>query len=123
VTIEILGKNIYDPDVSLEVRAGAGKVFQRPTLLPLSLYENVVFGIRSHNELRALTCDPCDETVERALVEVGPWDDSKDRLDAPVSLQGRYTTMMIVAHNGRTEDLFLNSRDCWTAEFIEGRHG
>ena len=88
-TIEILGKNIYDPDVSLvELRKAVGMVFQRPNPLPLTVYENVVFGIRIHNERRAVNRDLCDEVVEKALVEVGLWDDLKDRLDAPaISLQ------------------------------------
>lgn len=40
--IKILGKNIYDPNVSLvELRKGVGMVFQRPNPLPISVYENV----------------------------------------------------------------------------------
>ena len=49
--IKILGKNIYDPDVSLiELRKSVGMVFQRPNPLPISVYENVVFGLRIHSE-------------------------------------------------------------------------
>ena len=47
--ITILGKNIYDPDVSLsELRKSVGMVFQRPNPLPISIYENVLFGVRVH---------------------------------------------------------------------------
>src|SRR5512136_1245113 len=47
--IEILGKNIYDLDVSLiELRKAVGMVFQRPNPLPVSIYENVAFGMRLH---------------------------------------------------------------------------
>ena len=47
--IKVLGKNIYDPDVSLvELRKAVGMVFQRPNPLPISVYENVVFGLRIH---------------------------------------------------------------------------
>src|SRR5438094_8627840 len=54
-TITVLGKNIYDSDVSLiELRKSVGMVFQRPNPLPLSVYENVVFGLRLHNEPRSL---------------------------------------------------------------------
>ncbi len=85
-TIEILGKNIYDPDVSLvELRKAVGMVFQRPNPLPLTVYENVVFGIRIHHERSAVNRDLCDEAVEKALAEVGLWDDLKDRLDAPAT--------------------------------------
>ncbi len=82
--IRILGKDIYDPDVSLvELRKSVGMVFQRPNPLPLSVYENVLFGLRVHTERRALGKAQTDEAVERALSEVGLWDDLKRRLDAP----------------------------------------
>ena len=81
--ITILGKNIYDSDVSLiELRKAVGMVFQRPNPLPISVYENVVFGLRIHSERKDLRRSVLDEAVERALTEVGLWDDLKDRLDA-----------------------------------------
>jgi phosphate transport system ATP-binding protein len=47
--ITILGKNVYDSDVSLsELRKTVGMVFQRPNPLPISVYENIVFGKRIH---------------------------------------------------------------------------
>jgi len=53
--IEILGKNVYDEDVSLpELRKTVGMVFQRPNPLPISIYENVVFGLRVHSGWRSL---------------------------------------------------------------------
>ncbi|MCX7826971.1 MAG: phosphate ABC transporter ATP-binding protein, partial [Verrucomicrobiae bacterium] len=80
--IRILGKNIYDPDVSLvELRKSVGMVFQRPNPLPISVYENVVFGLRVHTPRAALKKSALDEAVERALTEVGLWRDLKDRLD------------------------------------------
>ena len=79
--IRILGKNIYDPDVSLiELRKSVGMVFQRPNPLPISVYENVVFGLRIHKERGDLTRPNLDEAVEKALTEVGLWNDLKDRL-------------------------------------------
>ncbi len=79
--IVLLGKNIYDPDISLiELRKSVGMVFQRPNPLPLSVYENVVFGLRIHRERGALTRAEMDEAVETALTEVGLWRDLKDRL-------------------------------------------
>jgi phosphate transport system ATP-binding protein len=80
--IKVLDKNIYDADVSLvELRKSVGMVFQRPNPLPLSVYENVVFGLRLHNERRSLKRTILDEAVEKSLREVGLWDDLKDRLD------------------------------------------
>jgi phosphate transport system ATP-binding protein len=79
--IKILGKNIYDPDVSLvELRKSVGMVFQRPNPLPISVYENVVFGLRIHNARRNLGRAVLDDAVEKALTEVGLWKDLKDRL-------------------------------------------
>ncbi len=80
--IRLLGKNIYDTDVSLiELRKAVGMVFQRPNPLPISVYENVVFGLRVHAERAALTKSALDEAVEKALTEVNLWHDLKDRLD------------------------------------------
>ncbi len=80
--IKILGKNIYDADISLvELRRSVGMVFQRPNPLPLSVAENVLFGLRIHTPGRGLTRAVAEEAVEKALTEVGLWKDLKDRLD------------------------------------------
>jgi len=79
--IIVLGKNIYDSDVSLiELRKSVGMVFQRPNPLPVSVYENVVFGLRIHSERSALKRADLDIAVEKALTEVGLWRDLRDRL-------------------------------------------
>jgi phosphate transport system ATP-binding protein len=63
-------------------------VFQRPNPLPISVYENVVFGLRIHGEKEQLSRTALDASVETALSEVGLWDDLKDRLkDKATSLQ------------------------------------
>ena len=80
-TINLLGKNIYDPDVSLiELRKSVGMVFQRPNPLPISVYENIVFGLRVHKPRSELKRSSLDEAVEQALTEVMLWDDLKDNL-------------------------------------------
>ena len=80
-TINLLGKNIYDPDVSLiELRKSVGMVFQRPNPLPISVYEIVVFGLRVHTPRSELKRSVLDEAVEQALREVMLWDDLKDNL-------------------------------------------
>ena len=86
--IKLLGKNIYDEDVSLiELRKSVGMVFQRPNPLPLSIYENVVFGLRIHAESKPSRRD-LDDAVEKALTETGLWKDLKDRLnDRAIGLQ------------------------------------
>jgi phosphate transport system ATP-binding protein len=80
--IKLHDKNIYDPDVSLiELRKSAGMVFQRPNPLPISVYENVVFGLRIHSERKPGQSE-LDAAVEKALTEVGLWHDLRDKLDA-----------------------------------------
>ena len=79
--IRVLGKNIYDPDISLlELRKSVGMVFQRPNPLPISIYENVVFGLRIHTERNELSRSKLDEAVETSLKEVLLWDVVKDKL-------------------------------------------
>ncbi len=79
--ITILGKNIYDPDVSLgELRKSVGMVFQRPNPLPISIRENVLFGVRVHSPRSSLKRRELDEMVETALGEVDLWHTLKDRL-------------------------------------------
>ena len=81
--IEILRQNIYAPEVSLiELRKSVGMVFQRPNPLPLSVYENVAFGLRLHGQPADLKRSKLDDTVEQALTQVGLWKDLKDRLHA-----------------------------------------
>lgn len=81
--IRILGRNIYDPDVSLiELRKAVGMVFQRPNPLPISVYENVVFGLRIHRPRGQLPRADLDAAVEQALRDVFLWDDLKDKLEA-----------------------------------------
>ena len=84
--IEILEQNIHAPEVSLvELRKSVGMVFQRPNPLPLSVYENVVFGLRTHSGPARLARAEVDAAVEMALTRAGLWKDLKDRLHAPAT--------------------------------------
>jgi len=79
--VRVLGKNIYDPDVSLSaLRKSVGMVFQRPNPLPISVYENVLFGVRVHTRHRELARSQRDALVESALRDVQLWDEVKDKL-------------------------------------------
>ncbi|NLD93581.1 MAG: ATP-binding cassette domain-containing protein, partial [Fibrobacter sp.] len=83
----ILNKNIYDPDVSLiELRKSVAMVFQRPNPLPVSVYENIVFGLKLHNPRHKLKRSFLDETVEKALTEVGLWKNLSDKLNTKATL-------------------------------------
>jgi phosphate transport system ATP-binding protein len=55
-------------------------VFQRPNPLPLSIYENVAFGLRVHSAMRTLNRRLVDDLVESALTEVSLWNDVKGDL-------------------------------------------
>jgi phosphate transport system ATP-binding protein len=84
--IVVFGKNIYDPDVSLgELRKTVGMVFQRPNPLPLSVYENVAFGLRVNDGSRAIGRKELDERVRGALADAGLWDDVKSALHGDAS--------------------------------------
>ncbi|MBN1675120.1 MAG: phosphate ABC transporter ATP-binding protein [Kiritimatiellae bacterium] len=79
--IKIRGKNIYDADVSLvELRKAVGMVFQRPNPLPLSVYDNILFGLRIHTPRRRRSRREEAEAVEKALTEVFLFDAVKDKL-------------------------------------------
>ena len=79
--IAIMGKNIYDDDVNLpELRKAVGMVFQRPNPLPISIYENIIFGLKAHTPRAELRNLKLDEVVESALREVQLWDATKDIL-------------------------------------------
>jgi phosphate transport system ATP-binding protein len=120
--IRILGKNIYDSDVSLiELRKAVGMVFQRPNPLPISIYENVVFGLRLHRARSELTRPKLDEAVEKALGEVGLWDDLKDRLDGPATeLQLEQQQKLCIARLIPTQpDVILMDEPC-SALDVEG---
>lgn len=79
--ISVLGKNIYDQDVSLsELRKTVGMVFQRPNPLPISIRRNVLFGLGIHTRRGAYSRSQQEAMVESALREVDLWEDVKDKL-------------------------------------------
>ena len=74
------GMNIVAPDADLNaLRAKIGMVFQKPTPFPMTIFENIAFGIRLHEKL---TRSQMDERIEWALTRAAIWDEVKDRLDA-----------------------------------------
>lgn len=81
--IEILDKNIYDADVSVrQLRRSVGMVFQRPNPLPISIFDNVLFGMGLHDAHKSLSRGERADVVEMALREVDLWNTVKDRLKA-----------------------------------------
>jgi phosphate transport system ATP-binding protein len=74
------GMNIVAPDADLNsLRAKIGMVFQKPTPFPMTIFDNIAFGIRLHEKLSKAQMD---ERVEWALTRAAIWDEVKDRLDA-----------------------------------------
>ena len=66
--ITVLGKNIYDQNVSLsELRKTVGMVFQRPNPLPVSIHQNILFGVGIHTRRRQMKRSHRNELVESAL--------------------------------------------------------
>ena len=124
-TIELLGKNIYDPDISLiELRKSVGMVFQRPNPLPISVYENVVFGLRIHAGDGRPHRDELDAAVEKSLTEVGLWKDLKDRLhDRAVGLQLEQQQKLCIARLLPLKpEIILMDEPC-SALDVEGTRG
>lgn len=72
------GKNIYGPDVDVNgLRREIGMVFQKPNPFPMSIYDNIAYGPRTHGvKSRA----KLDDIVERSLRGAAIWDEVKDRL-------------------------------------------
>ena len=83
-SVQVFGHDIYHPINALpEIRKNVGMVFQKPNPLPLSVYDNVVFGARTHLKREELKRDNLDRMVEESLKKVGMWSELKDRLDRP----------------------------------------
>ena len=90
------GKNILDPGEDLNLlRARVGMVFQKPTPFPMSIYENIAFGIRLFEKLSRVEID---ERVQSALRRAAIWDEVKDKLQANgLSLSGGQQQRLCIA--------------------------
>ena len=72
------GRNIFDKDVDVnELRRDVGMVFQKPNPFPMSIYDNIAYGPRTHGITSRVRLD---EIVEQALRDAAIWDEVKDRL-------------------------------------------
>ena len=73
------GEDIYDPSVDTTIlRKKVGMVFQQPNPFPMSVYDNIAFGPRTHGVKGKAKLD---DIVEEALRKAAIWDEVKDRLD------------------------------------------
>ena len=90
------GENIIEPGVDLNaLRARIGMVFQRPTPFPMSIYDNIAFGVKLHERL---TRSQMDERVEWSLTRAALWDEVKDRINtAAMGLSGGQQQRLCIA--------------------------
>jgi len=90
------GRNILEPGVDLNMlRAKVGMVFQKPTPFPMSIYDNIAFGVRLYESLspRAM-----DERVEWALTKAAMWEEAKDKLkQSGMALSGGQQQRLCIA--------------------------
>ena len=108
--VNYAGQNIYAPNVDTTwLRKQIGMVFQKANPFPMSIYDNVAYGPRTHG-IRSRA--KLDEIVENSLRSAAIWDEVKDRLkksaldpistskieDLAVELKSKYTVIM-VTHN------------------------
>src|SRR5581483_10506717 len=90
------GEDILKPGVNLSMlRARIGMVFQKPTPFPMSIYDNVAFGVRLYE---TLSRSEMDERVEESLRRAALWDEVKDKLSASgLGLSGGQQQRLCVA--------------------------
>ncbi len=90
------GNNIIADDVDMNaLRSKVGMVFQKPTPFPMTIYENIAFGIRLHEKLNRAQMD---ERIEWALTRAAIWGEVKDRLNtSAMGLSGGQQQRLCIA--------------------------
>src|SRR4029450_13625395 len=90
------GENILAPGVDINtLRAKVGMVFQKPTPFPMSIHDNIAFGVRLYEDLSAREMD---ERVEWALTKAAMWDEAKDKLkQSGMALSGGQQQRLCIA--------------------------
>jgi phosphate transport system ATP-binding protein len=94
--INFFGENILAPGQDLNLlRSRIGMVFQKPTPFPMSIYENIAFGVRLYENLSR---SEMDERVEWALNKAALWNEAKDKLNqSGLSLSGGQQQRLCIA--------------------------
>ena len=90
------GRNLLGSDIDVSVlRAKIGMVFQKPTPFPMSIYDNIAFGVKLHEKLSS---KDMDDRVEWALRKAALWDEVKDKLkQSGMSLSGGQQQRLCIA--------------------------
>jgi phosphate transport system ATP-binding protein len=96
--IHLYGKNILDPKQDLNLlRAQVGMVFQKPTPFPMSIYDNIAFGVKLYENLSR---SDMDDRVEWALTKAAIWNEVKDKLgQSGLSLSGGQQQRLCIARS------------------------
>ncbi len=96
--VNFYGENILDPKQDLNLlRARIGMVFQKPTPFPMSIYDNVAFGVRLYENLSKADMDA---RVEWALSKAALWGEAKDKLNqSGLSLSGGQQQRLCIARS------------------------
>ncbi len=96
--VNFYGENILDPKQDLNMlRARIGMVFQKPTPFPMSIYDNVAFGVRLYENLSKADMDA---RVEWALTKGALWNEVKDKLNqSGLSLSGGQQQRLCIARS------------------------
>jgi phosphate transport system ATP-binding protein len=94
--IALDGENILAPGVDVNLlRAKVGMVFQKPTPFPMSIHDNIAFGVRLYEDLSPREMD---ERVEWALTKAAMWDEAKDKLkQSGMALSGGQQQRLCIA--------------------------
>jgi len=92
------GENIISPNIDLNaLRSRIGMVFQKPTPFPMTIYDNIAFGVKLHERLSKAQMD---ERVEWSLARAALWDEVKDRLNTPAGgLSGGQQQRLCIARS------------------------
>jgi phosphate transport system ATP-binding protein len=90
------GQNIISSDIDLnDLRARIGMVFQKPTPFPMTIYDNIAFGVKLHEKLSK---SAMDERVEWSFSRAALWDEVKDRLNtSAMGLSGGQQQRLCIA--------------------------
>ncbi len=96
--INFYGQNILESGQDLNLlRSRIGMVFQKPTPFPMSIYENIAFGVRLYEKLSR---SEMDERVEWALNKAALWNEAKDKLNqSGLSLSGGQQQRLCIARS------------------------
>lgn len=96
--INFYGQNILDPKQDLNLlRARIGMVFQKPTPFPMTIYDNIAFGVRLYESLGK---SDMDDRVEWALSKAALWGEVKDKLEqSGLSLSGGQQQRLCIARS------------------------